>query len=280
MGKMNGEWKENVKGLKSVNVDEQLRNVSIIRDFLQWREGDSVDQPHSLKINAIIDAGGVAPLMNLFENHPNQQIQLLAAKALTGFTFGDEKHCTVLIDAGIIPRLVKKIKEWNGEIDGLHVTGQAIWCLGNLAGTSSAIRDAIIQTDILPRLLQLLNNQQQDSFVGNACFTIRILCGGTAPVPEHVKLTAMPRLLQILQDSTNTSTLVEIGWAISHLTDSSEQAVEIVSQSGALARMIQLLREPSMISQMLRIIGNLVSSTEDVSQIALDFGCIPVLKEL
>merc|ERR1712137_947656 len=83
-------------------------------------------------LDDIIEAGGVEPLKKLFQNHSNKEIQFEAAWSLTNIASGNEAQCQVLIDAGIMPLVVEKIREWNGNPDDKMLIEQSIWCLGNL----------------------------------------------------------------------------------------------------------------------------------------------------
>jgi len=131
-----------------------------------------------------------------------------------------------------------------------------VWALGNIAGDSPRCRDHVLGQGALPPLLALLNENHKLSMLRNATWTLSNFCRGKSPQPDwHVvssltmvnakliefqiapALTVLTKLIYSLDDEV----LIDACWAISYLSDGTNDKIQAVIESGVCRRLVDLL---------------------------------------
>ena len=178
------------------------------------------------------------------------------------------------------------------------VREQAIWALGNIAGDSPTCRDHVLQAGALYPLLQNLQDSTNGklSMLRNGIWTLSNFCRGKNPQPKWEYVApALPMLAKLIH-SLDDEVLTDTCWAISYLSDGSNDKIQAVIDSGVCRRLVELLqyvffsfsiflnynRHPSFNVQTptLRSVGNIVTGDDLQTQVMLNANVLSALLSL
>lgn len=232
---------------------------------------------HNPPIQEVIDAGVVPHLLDWLERGDFPQLQYEATWILTNITSGSHQHTQVIIEKGAVPLLISRLHSSNED-----VKEQTIWTLGNIGGDAAHCRDLILQNKGLSALIRAVQESSKPSLLKIGSWAISNLCRGK-PSPEYSQVQeALPLLAQLTIESNDTEMLSDCLWALSHLSEGSEERVGALLGTGVLPRIIELLGNHLYAIQLpaTRIIGNVVTGSEQQTQQALNFGAALGLAEL
>jgi importin subunit alpha-6/7 len=79
------------------------------------------------------------------------KIQYEAAWCLTNLASGESNYVKVLVDHGVIEAMVNLLS-----CQSLEIIEQAIWCLGNMAGDNTKVRDKILMTKAIDPIANII----------------------------------------------------------------------------------------------------------------------------
>lgn len=167
-----------------------------------------------------------------------------------------------------------------------QVRDQAVWCLGNIAGDSTLTRDLVLDAaHAVDAVLLQLSPRSRTSLLRNATWCASNLCRGK-PAPALASVRPfVAKLAQVVQGQDD-EVLTDACWAFSYLSDGDEEHIEaVVSEHGVLARMLELVASDSRAREAirapaLRTVGNLVTGSDAQTQVVIDAGALPLLKQL
>ncbi|XP_953531.1 importin alpha, putative [Theileria annulata] len=257
-----------VNGLKSSDYSTQLKCTQHFRKLLSLE----LDPP----IEHIVNTGVVPIFVEFLTRYDAPELQFEAAWAITNIASGNQQQTKVATDNGAVPKLIALL-----EAPKEDVREQAIWALGNIAGDSAECRDLVLSLGALKPLLYLMANSQKDSVLRNATWTISNLCRGKPkPFFDDIR-PAIPYLAKLIEHP-DSEVLTDACWALSYISDGSEEHIQAVLDSGACPRLIQLMDHvlPVIQTPSLRTIGNIATGNDRQTQVIVDSGCIPILYKL
>eukprot|EP01051_Picozoa_sp_SAG22_P003649 SAG22_NODE_180_length_16069_cov_5.323231_16_plen_354_part_00 len=241
---------ENAQKIHGTDADQQLAGVTWFRKLLSIERSPPIDE--------VIQTGVVPRLVTFLTAQDNPQLQFEAACALTNIASGTAEHVAQVIDNGAVPIFVQLLNSPNDDI-----REQAVWALGNIAGDSPRCRDLVLNSQAMMPLLAQLTEKSRLSMLRNATWTLSNLCK-CKPQPDFAKVSPALSSLAHLIFSNDEEILVDACWALSYLSDDTNDKIQAVIEAGVGRRLIEHLGHPSPSVQTpaLRAVGNIVTGDD------------------
>ncbi|MBA0759992.1 hypothetical protein Gotri_022793 [Gossypium trilobum] len=257
-----------VGGVWSDDKNAQLEATTQFRKLL------SIER--SPPINEVVQAGVVPRFVEFLNGDDFPQLQFEAAWALTNIASGTSDNTRVVIDHGAVPIFVKLLGSPTDD-----VREQAVWALGNVAGDSPKCRDLVLGHGALVPLLAQFNEHAKLSMLRNATWTLSNFCRGKPQPSFEQTKPALPALERLI-NSNDEEVLTDACWALSYLSDGTNDKIQAVIEAGVCPRLIELLLHPSptVLIPALRTVGNIVTGDDMQTQCIIGHQALPCLLNL
>lgn len=203
-----------------------------------------------------------------------------AAWALTNICSGNSNQTHAVVHAGAIPKFVRLL----ANTTHLNIVEQAAWAIGNIAGDGPELRDKVLEGGVLDPLLKLIDLPNVSlGFLQNTTWTISNLCRNKEPPTELSYVNEiLPSLVKLL-GHTDRQIKTDAGWAMSYLTDGTNDRIDMVLHHNSLPVLIHLLsnsEDLSVLTPVLRTVGNIVTGTDQQTQAVIDTGALASFQRL
>ncbi|KFK30907.1 hypothetical protein AALP_AA6G041500 [Arabis alpina] len=246
----------------------QLKATSILRSLVMTDY-----EPHT---DGVIQLHVVPRVVSFLSRYDFPKLQFEAAWALKDIASGTSENTKVIVESYAVPQFIQLLSSANEDLRGL-----AVWALGNIAGDSAKYRDHVLNNNAMMPLLSQFHERTTLSMVRKAAWTLSNLCSGK-PKPSFKQTKPALPVLERLVQSTDEEVLENACWALSYLSENSNDKIHTVIDARVIPRLIELLSHSSsaVLFPALRTIGNIVSGDEHHTQTVLDHQVLPCLLNL
>lgn len=259
------EIEEIVEGIKSDDPIAQYQCTQRARKILSRDRHPPIDE--------LITTGVIPFMVGFLQRDENRKLQFEAAWALTNIASGQSHQTGAVVCRGAIPAFVRLL-----HCDSQEVMEQAIWALGNIAGDSAKYRDQVLEAGITEPIVKMVSTKILSTpFMQNVAWTLSNLCRNkNPPTADHYLLEIVPSLMRLMEKS-DKQTLSDTCWALSYITDGANARIQLVLESGITRKLIEILNgvpETVLLTPVLRTLGNIVTGTDEQTQICLELGVL------
>eukprot|EP00937_MAST-01D_sp_MAST-1D-sp2_P002669 g2669.t1 len=231
---------------------------------------------HNPPVQEVIDCGVLPRLISFLCPEADPKTQFEAAWALTNIA--STEHTDVIVEAGAVPGLVLCLMSPSSD-----VREQCAWCLGNVAGDSPELRDQVLATPgALNNLLANVTQPASPSMLRNATWALSNFCRGKPQPALAAVQPCLPVLAAIMKQVPDKEVLMDAGWALSYLSDGTDDRIGSVVATGVTQALLKLLSHdsPTVVTPALRSVGNIVSGSDVHTQAVIDNGGLQALLPL
>ena len=132
-----------------------------------------------------------------------------------------------------------------------------------------------MQQNVIPNILDLLDRDKEKEVLKKSLWVLSNLCRGYPQLPVGV-IKPILDLLSVHVSNEDEEVLVDVCWALSHISGSGNEYLTALMQSGVCAQVLSKLVHPAkeVHTPALRVVGNFTVSDDSMTQYVLDLGAL------
>uniref|UniRef100_A0A1A9VIL1 Importin subunit alpha n=1 Tax=Glossina austeni TaxID=7395 RepID=A0A1A9VIL1_GLOAU len=231
-------------------------------------------------IDLMIDNGIVPLCVEFLQKVECPHIQFEAAWALTNISSGTSEQTGCVVASNAVPHFVNLL-----ECEYIYIAEQAVWALGNIAGDGPTARDIVIENNAIDGILRLLDKNSTIASLSlerNLVWLMSNLCRNKSPMPSFEQINRLLPSLAKLLWGFDAQVITDTCWALSYLSDDNEIKIQAVIDADTVPRLVSLLDtdHPNVMVPALRTIGNIVTGTDQQTDVVIAAGGLQRLKKL
>ncbi|KAJ4462371.1 putative Importin subunit alpha-1a [Paratrimastix pyriformis] len=244
----------------------QFEGVSKIRQILSV--------PQDAPIETVLELGIVPDIIKLTRKTKNAKLQFECLWLLTNIASGTPQQTKALFQCGALPVFVKLLSSPQDA-----VAEQALWALGNLAGDGVELRDCVLEANIVPRVVTLIEEKKPLSLLRVAAWSMSNLCRSKPAPPFEVVRPLIKGFAHLLNTCDDPEVQADSLWGLSYLSEGPPEQIEAVLQCDANSRVLQSLASANVdiLHPALRVVGNFLAGSPAQAQALLDRGTTDIL---
>jgi importin subunit alpha-1 len=250
----------------SMNPEKQLLGTTAIRKILSKETNPPVDD--------VLKCGAMPLLIQFLGRDDMESLQIEAAWALTNIA---STECTkIVVEGGALPQLIRLLMSGNSDI-----REQCAWCIGNIAGDCTDLRDMVLQYGALNPILANLQNPANPGLLKNVTWALSNLCRGS-PAPNRDMIRPAVPVLKNLITHAEKEVVTDACWALSYITNGENERIQEVVDPQTCLNLVKLIQDPSatIITPALRTLGNFATGTHEQTQAVIDAGALKYFVKL
>lgn len=160
---------------------------------------------------------------------------------------------------------------------------KVVMVLGNIAGDSPKLRDKVLESGLMIKLLELLDSRSSLAMSSNGAWALLNMCCGKDPAPDPQLISRCIPTLAKLINHDDFYVISDACWALSNMCEGSKFLIQIVVNAKVCPRLVELLafkKSNSVIASAVHTIGNIVAGSAVLTQIIIDCNALPLICEL
>lgn len=214
-------------------------------------------------VRDVLNSGALPFLIQMLSLTDKPLVQFEAAWALTNIASTDKT--ATIVHAGAVPPLVQLLASASAD-----VREQSAWCLGNIAGDSTALRDVVLASNAMQPLILNIMKPESNSLFTNCVWALSNFCRGKPQPAISQVQSAIPAIVNILKGD-NEDAKVDALWALSYISDGKEEHIDAVLECDVAPLLVEILgKESKMLTPALRTVGNIVTGSDKQTQAMLN----------
>lgn len=266
-----------------MSLDEIIKGVQSDDSSLSYEATQSarkmLSRERNPPIDVIINSGMLPRLVSFLWKDNDRKLQFEAAWALTNIASGASYQTAAVVKEKAVPAFVRLLTCGVPE-----VVEQAVWALGNIAGDGTDFRDQVLTAGVVEPLTWLIDQSESTiPFLQNISWTMSNLCRNKNPPTqvEYIK-KILPSLITLLNKG-DKQIRADSCWALSYITDGPNERIQMIIEHEIPQRLIEMLGTCSdvvLLTPVLRTAGNIVTGTDEQTEIMLRLGLLAPFKQL
>mmetsp|Transcript_2208 Transcript_2208/g.5657 ORF Transcript_2208/g.5657 Transcript_2208/m.5657 type:complete len:506 (-) Transcript_2208:19-1536(-) len=217
-------------------------------------------------------------------NNNDTTVQLTAASTLEAIIVaskhGSSDYVTLAVTCGAIPHLKDMLPMGSGNSTGMQLA--ALRVLGCIGQSSSPHRDAVLNADVVPSIIDIIKGKPSDTpLIRAATKALSHLFAGK-PLVRYDTMQPFCDVAMSLMFSLDEEVLEYTCQIATSMSDGPNNRIDSILETGVCMRVVELLSHPSQPVRVsaLMVVGNIATGSDSQTQTLLNNGVVPHLRAL